>query len=440
LANAEPVTIRIDRESPVRVDVGVEGGQDWRSRNDFAVWWANPAEADRAPIAGAVYKLCPAAGGDCLSGEHTGAGIARFAAPVPAPGVWNLSVWRKDGAGNASEQMASVPVTLRYDPDPPQLGFEAPAPSDPTAVTVKVTDAVSGFAEGTIEISAAGSGTWQTLPVTREGDRMLARINDAGLPPGPYELRARASDLARNEASTSLRLDGQPMVLNLPLRVPSTMQSAFERERTVSRKRKRERVIVQTQTARVLFGEWARIAGRLVDPAGVGVAGAEVHIYATTPIGPEQLIASAVTDAEGRYVYDAAGGSNRTLRLVYAGSATVLPSESQLSISVPAATKLRVSRTRLRNGQSVTFSGPVRSLPTPPGGKLVEMQVKLPGRWETFRTIRSDDAGQWSVRYRFRRTRGVQHYRFRARLPAEGSYPFVTGVSRVVTVRVRGPR
>ena len=68
------------------------------------------------------------------------------------------------------------------------------------------------------------------------------------------------------------------------------------------------------------------------------------------------------------------------------------------------------------------------------------MQVKLPGRWETFRTIRSDDAGQWSVRYRFRRTSGVQRYRFRARLPAEGSYPFVTGVSRVVTVRVRGPR
>ena len=70
----------------------------------------------------------------------------------------------------------------------------------------------------------------------------------------------------------------------------------------------------------------------------------------------------------------------------------------------------------------------------------MEMQVRLPGRWETFRTMRSNDAGQWSVRYRFRRTRGVQHYRFRARLPAEGNYPYTAGVSRVVVVRVRGPR
>jgi hypothetical protein len=42
------------------------------------------------------------------------------------------------------------------------------------------------------------------------------------------------------------------------------------------------------------------------------------------------------------------------------------------------------------------------------------------------------------VRYRFRRTYGVQRYRFRARLPAEGAYPFTTGVTRVVTVTVRG--
>ncbi len=440
VANAEPIAIRIDREAPARVDVAVEGGQEWRSRNDFAVWWANPVEADRAPIAGAVYKLCPVAGGACLTGEHTGAALPRFGAPVARPGEWSLSLWRRDAAGNASEQLASVPVTLRYDPDPPQMGFEPPIPSDPTAVVVKVTDAVSGFSEGAIEISAAGSGTWHSLPVTREGDRMIARINDAGLPPGPYELRARASDLARNEASTTLRLDGQPMVLNLPLRLVSTMQSVFERERAVTRKRKRERVVVQTQTARVLFGESARIAGRLIDPAGAGVAEAEVQVYATTPIGPEQLVTTVVTDAEGRYAYDAAGTSNRSLRLVYVGSATVLPSEGQLSMTVPAATELRVSSTRLRNGQSVTFSGPVRSLPTPAGGKLIEMQVKLPGRWETFRTIRSDDAGQWSVRYRFRRTSGVQHYRFRARLPAEGSYPFVAGVSRVASVRVRGPR
>ena len=440
------MTARIDNTPPARVDVSVEGGQEWRNRNDFAVAWVNPAEGDRAPIAAAVYKLCPAAGGECSRGEQAGADLSRFAVPVPAPGEWTVSLWRRDAAGNSTDVAASVPVSLRYDPEPPQLGFEPPSASDPTLVAVKVSDAVSGVADGAIEIGPAGSGTWQALPVQREGDRLLARLDDAALAPGSYQLRARALDQAHNEASTESRLDGQPMTLNLPLRIVSSLQSAFERERTVREKVRRHgrtrvvrrRTIVQTATARVLFGEPAQVAGRLVNPDGQGIAGAEVQVLASTPPGPEQLVAVLQTDAEGRYHYTAAGTTSRTLRFAYAGSPVVLPAQSALGMTVPGATALRVNRRRLRNGQTVTFSGPVRTLPSPPGGKLVEMQVQLPGRWETFRTIRSDEAGRWAVRYRFRRTRGVEYYRFRARLPAEGSYPFTAGVSRVLTVRVSG--
>jgi hypothetical protein len=52
--------------------------------------------------------------------------------------------------------------------------------------------------------------------------------------------------------------------------------------------------------------------------------------------------------------------------------------------------------------------------------------------------VRTDPAGRWAIPYRFKRTRGVQRYRFRARLPHETNYPFVTGKSRSLTVRVRG--
>jgi hypothetical protein len=124
---------------------------------------------------------------------------------------------------------------------------------------------------------------------------------------------------------------------------------------------------------------------------------------------------------------------------MYAGSASTLPAESRLELTVASTTQLRVDRSRLRNGQTVTFSGPVSTLPAPPGGKLIELQVRLPGRWETFQTIRSNnESGRWQAQYHFTRTRGVQYYRFRARLPAEGGYPFAAGVSRIVTVRVRG--
>ena len=76
----------------------------------------------------------------------------------------------------------------------------------------------------------------------------------------------------------------------------------------------------------------------------------------------------------------------------------------------------------------------------PAGGKLVELQARLSDRWQTFRTARTDGAGRWAIRYRFKRTRGVQHFRFRARLPREASYPFAAGGSRPLTVRVRGLR
>jgi hypothetical protein len=144
------------------------------------------------------------------------------------------------------------------------------------------------------------------------------------------------------------------------------------------------------------------------------------------------------TDAEGHYRYTATGSASRILRFAYAGSALILPAQSEVKLHVPALSTLRVSRRSVLNGQTVTFAGRVRSLPVPLGGKLVELQVRLSGRWQTFRTTRSDPAGRWALRYRFERTRGVLRYRFRAALPAEADYSFDSGASRSLDVRVRG--
>ena len=81
-----------------------------------------------------------------------------------------------------------------------------------------MTEQVSGIADGVIEIGAAGSGVWQTLPTQKDGNRLVARVDDVALPAGVYVLRARARDLAGNEASTDRKDDGQPMVITLPLR------------------------------------------------------------------------------------------------------------------------------------------------------------------------------------------------------------------------------
>ena len=446
VGNSPGVTARIDNTAPARVDVSVEGGEAWRNTNDFVVGWTNPPEGDRAPITGAAYKMCPAGAGSCTGGQRAGSNLSRFDIAAPAPGEWAVSLWRRDAAGNETETAASVPVALRYDPEPPQLGFEPPAAGDPTLIAVAVTDRVSGLASGSVEISASGSGIWEALPTQKSGSRLITRIDDAALPPGTYALRARATDQAGNEASTDRRLDGQPMTLTLPLRIVASMRAGFERTRTVwktirrhgKRVRIRRKVTVLKPVVRVPPGGRARVAGRLTNQDGHGIAGQEMRVYSASTIGAEQLVGVLHTDGEGRYRYVAAGSTNRALRFVYPGTALVLPAQTAVQMRVPGRTSLRVTRKRVLNGQAVTFRGRLRTLPAPAGGKLVELQVRLSGRWQTFRTVRTDAAGRWAIPYRFKRTRGVQVYRFRARLPHETSYPFVTGGSRSLTVRVRG--
>jgi hypothetical protein len=446
IADSSPVTARIDNSAPGRVDVSVEGGQEWRNTNDFALAWTNPPEGDRAPIAAATYKMCRVGPGSCNTGERSASGISRLAVQVPAPGEWTLSLWRRDAAGNQSETAASVPATLRYDPEPPQLGFEQPSGDDPTLVAVSVTDNVSGVAGGTIEISPTGSSTWLALATEQHGSRLVARIDDAALAAGGYQMRARAFDHAKNEASTDRRLDGQPMSVTLPLRNASSLRAGFERVRTVKRtvrrhgKRRivRRRMTTLMRSAQVRSGGHATVAGRLVNRDGHGIAGAEIRVFSTSSNSQEQLIAVIVTDATGRFRYKAAGSTSRTLRFAYAGSTLMLPAARVIAMRVPALTSLDVDRRRVLNGQSVTFSGRLRTQPAPPSGKLVELQVRLSDRWQTFRTTRTDEAGRWTVRYRFKRTRGVQRFQFRARLPRESSYPFAAGGSRPLTVRVRG--
>ena len=308
LGTSAPVAAHIDNAPPTRVDVAADGGGEWRNENNFTLSWSNPTETDRAPIVAAMSKLCPAAGGGgCSQGEQGGEGIASLPIQVPAPGEWTVSLFLRDGAGNQDPNAGSVPVTLRYDPDPPQLGFEQSPASDPTLISVQVSDKTSGLADGRIEISPAGSDTWRTLDTQKDGSRLVARIDDAATPAGNYVLRATAYDQAHNEASTTQRLDGQPMAVTLPLRITSVMQAGVPRERTIRRtvtrhgKRKtvRTRVTVLRPASGVAFGRRVQVTGRLLNRDGQGIAGTEVQVLSRSEVSPEQLVAVLHTDGSG---------------------------------------------------------------------------------------------------------------------------------------------
>lgn len=441
-----PIPVRIDNTAPTRVETAVDGGDGWRKANDFSIAWTNGDEGDRSPIAAAVYKVCPAAGGQCVTGEQAGAGVARVGLKVPGSGEWTAALWRRDAAGNESPDAASVPVRLRFDPDAPKLSFENPEAADPTRVSVAVSDDVSGVGDGAIEISRQGSDTWQGLPVTREGNRMTARLDDTSLPSGTYALRARAFDLARNEASTDRRADGQPMLVTLPLRIQAVLRSGVPGTKhvttTITSRGKKRKVTKRVPTLRNLVrirqGRRAQISGRLTNRDGQGLGGTEIQVYAHSPLEAEQLVAVARPRADGRFGYALPATTNRVFSFRFAGTSTVLPASAEVRIAVPARTTINVNRKRVLNGQRVRFMGRLGTLPTPARGKLVELQVRLARGWETFRTVRSDAAGRWELPYRFTRTRGVQKFLFRARVPTEAGYAYVTGRSHTVSVRVRG--
>lgn len=447
VATSAPVTVRIDNAAPGAVPVGLAGGEAWRNQNDFDAAWTNPPEGDRAPIAAAHYRICRAGSGECVAGESTGPGIAQIDnLAVPAPGEWELRVWREDAAGNQQPANASLPVSLRFDPEPPQLGFENPSAEDPTRVSVLVTDHISGLGGGSIELSQVGSGVWQVLPASREGDHLVTRVDDAALPAGEYDFRAAAHDLASNLTTTDRRLDGQPMRLRLPLRMTTSLRAGILQERTRFRtvrrngkKRKvRRTVTVLKEQAKVRFGRRVRFAGRLTNGAGHPIADAQLLVYSQAPGGAEQLAGNVATSSGGEFAYEVEARSSQRLRFVYPGTATILPIEETADLLVKAYSTLNAEPMRVLNGDSVNFGGRVKGRPLPEGGKLVELQVRYPGEWQTFKTMRTKPDGTWRFEFPFTRVCGAQSFRFRAHLPGEAGFPFEPGNSRKLTVRVRG--
>lgn len=445
--NSAPVTAQIDNTPPGATQVGVEGGEAWRNRNDFGIVWQNAPEPDRAPITAAHYRICRVGSSECVSDGRSGSSISRLEGlQVPSPGEWELRLWREDAAGNQQPENASLPVKLRFDPEPPKLGFEVPSVADPTRVSVQVTDPISGLGGGEIEISRVGSGIWQALPTSQENSHLVTRVDDAALPPGEYEMRATAHDQAGNLASTAQRLDGQPMKLKLPLRIASSLRAGAVGKKRVRRTvhhggkphKVTRTITVLKRRVRVGFDLQVRFAGVLVDRTGSPLAGAAVQVYSRPREGEEALTTTLTTGANGHFFLEVDARASQELRFAYPGTATRLPAAAKVTLLVPGRSTFAASRTRILNGQSVVFSGRVQGRPLPATGKLIELQVRLPGEWETFRTIRSEPDGRWRIRYQFRRTCGAQSFHLRLRLPAEAGYGLSSGTSRILAIRVRG--
>jgi hypothetical protein len=429
-------TIYIDNSPPdPPQNLTVLGGDGWRPSNDFTVTWTSTPPTVGAHVAGAEWDLCPVptTSGPCTHGSANGADLTSLThLTLPAPGAYALKLWLRDSAGNQDERLSGPPVTLRYDDASPNLAFLAPDPNDPTLVAVQASDRGSGVATGQIEMRRQGVGNWLVLPTSVESGRLTAHIDDEHLGDGVFEVQATATDAAGNQRTTAARTDGSSETVTLPLRLKTRLSSGM-----VVRHGSKAHL---ARSAYASYGQLVRVRGTLKSPEGNPLEGVDVEAWTQIKDGvtPPRLIATVKTSRRGAFSFLVRKGPSRSIRIRYGGTNQIRSATKILNLNVRSKTSMRPNHRRRVNGEAVRFRGRIKTGRIPQHGKLVEVQVWVRGKWRTFATTRAGRRGTWAYDYRFDGTRGSQTYRFRAKVPPETGYPFATGRSGVVLVRVRG--
>jgi hypothetical protein len=143
-------------------------------------------------------------------------------------------------------------------------------------------------------------------------------------------------------------------------------------------------------------------------------------------------------------LYDPAGNSAIVLDrqidvenpVASAPSTLVAPAKPVLKGRAPVRVTLRVALRRVGGGRKVDFSGRVLGGHIPKRGKKVVLEERLrDGSWIEVGQIRTGAHGRFHAEYPFEFI-AAGRMQFRALCKAQAGYPFATGWSRVVHVRV----
>jgi hypothetical protein len=448
--------IKVDRSPPAVKIEGVAGPDTWHrqgllgqivSHDQPALSGVDSAPSDRPLTEGGYLTVL-------LDGAPREIRGNRAVIPVVRDGHHTLVFRAFDVAGNGSVEKE---VSFKIDATAPVGAFRALDQADPRQLRVDVRDATSGVADGRIEYRREGGSGFQRLATARQGGVLSARLEDEHLPPGRYELRAVVTDVAGNEAVVDDWADGTAATLGMPLRLEAKLSVARDSvsvKRCVKAAKRRGgegkgrrgiarpkcgRKALPKASAELGHGKAARSTGSVMTGNGVPIADAPVIVEGQARSGGAFVsLGVARTDRHGTFRFEIPAGPSRTVRYRYDGTNTVKPATAQLITKVRAAARLKVDRRRLRNGQAVRFAGRLLGGPVPSAGKLVALQAKVGRRWRTFATPRANAKGVFRHRYRFTATTGLRRYAFRAVVARETAYPYERGVSRTVTVTVRG--
>jgi hypothetical protein len=317
--------------------------------------------------------------------------------------------------------------------------------------------ALTGPQAVTVAASDVGGGVYQAL-FEVDGEVVEAQTIDANegkcAVPFAVTVPCPANATGTLEFDTSELRDGEHLVrilvtdatgtnaapygpvrvrtLNSPCRQAATPRTKLRLRAAFGGRRGKRR-------AGVRFGRPTKVRGNLTGRGGEPIAGARICVAEKVAAPGARLrpLDSVRTSRRGRFVYKVEPGPSRTIRFAHRTGAGKIAA-TKVHLRVRAGVGLRAKPRTLRNGERVKLIGRLRGRPYPRKGALVELQARRPGKWQTFGTTRSNSHGRFRFGYRFTRTPVTQTYSLRARVPGQPSYPYASGASDRVRVRVLG--
>ena len=192
----------------------------------------------------------------------------------------------------------------------------------------------------------------------------------------------------------------------------------------------------------VRFSRKVGVRGRLINADGNPIAGAEVRLL-TRDLrqGAGAIDRKGIrTRSDGSFRASVRAIASRQLQFAWRARANDVrfAANGYLTLKARAAGSLRVRPRAVRVGRSVRLTGRLKGLRR--AGVPIVLQGKPRGakRFQTFADTSSTSRGTFRGRYRFQSagSRGRQ-FLFRARIRRAPGFPYETGTTRAVRVRVR---
>jgi hypothetical protein len=191
----------------------------------------------------------------------------------------------------------------------------------------------------------------------------------------------------------------------------------------------------------VPFHKLVSVRGRLLNSSGQPIGDARLELVTKNrkPGARSALRKTFTTEDDGTFSFTTRGRESRTLTIGWKPflNDALHAAADRLTLRTRAAATLRASTRSPRLGSRLTLRGHLRDRAR---GVTVILQGRRPGsrRFTTFADTSTRKRGRFAVGYRFRdpASRG-RSFTFRAKLKPNKQYPYETGYSRRVHVRVR---